>query len=111
MIGLIAFATFWCNRKRNEVSIRKVLGAGAYGLIWKFYTEFSKPILISFVLAIFPALYLCNRWLQHFACHVEIDLKIVAFPLLMITIITVVSVGAQTLKVTMSNPVRHLQED
>ncbi|MEQ8423530.1 MAG: FtsX-like permease family protein, partial [Cyclobacteriaceae bacterium] len=111
MLGLIAFATFWCERKKKEISIRKVLGAASVQLILNFYKEFGTPVLISFGLATPIAFYFGNQWLQQFAYQINIDWTILAAPLTVLAIIIGVSVGYQSLRVVFSNPVDNLKEE
>ncbi|MEM7381958.1 MAG: FtsX-like permease family protein [Bacteroidota bacterium] len=111
ILGLIAYATFWCGRKRKELSIRKVLGATTTLLTWKLYRGFSIPVLSGFVLAIPLAYFLGKQWLQGFAYQVELQWFFFIIPLGVFLVFTWLAVGVQTLRVVTSNPVEHLKEE
>ncbi len=111
ILGLIAFATFWCERRKKEISIRKVLGAAPIELIWKFYKEFSTPVLVSFIVATPIALYLGNQWLQKFAYQFNLSWTLLILPLSIVMLIIGLSVGFQSLKVVLTNPLINLKEE
>ncbi|NAS11621.1 ABC transporter permease [Poritiphilus flavus] len=111
ILGLIAYATFWCGRRRKELSIRKVLGATTGLLTWRLYSGFSIPVLSGFVLAIPLAYYLGKQWLQGFAYQVELQWYFFIIPLGILLVFTWLAVGVQTLRVVSSNPVDNLKEE
>ncbi len=111
ILGLIAYATFWCTRRKKEMSIRKVLGAGALRLVWKLYKEFSLPVLIGFAVAVPLAYCLGGQWLEGFAYRFDIRWSFFIFPLVMLLIFVWVAVGAQTIKLVLANPVDNLKEE
>lgn len=111
ILGLIAYATFWCERRRKEMSIRKVLGAEVQHLVWKLYQGFSIPVLIGFILAIPISYYLGTQWLQEFAYRFELNWHFFLFPLLLLLVFVWIAVGTQTLKLVLANPVDHLKEE
>ncbi len=111
ILGLVAYATFWCNGRKKEISIRKVLGAGAPLLLWKLYKGFSIPVIIGFVLAIPLAYYFGNQWLQQFAYRVGFSWIFLVAPLLILIAFVCISVGVQTVQLVLSNPVDNLKEE
>ncbi len=111
ILGLIAYASFWCERRRKEMSIKKVLGAESIGLIWNLYKGFSLPVLIGFIVAIPISYYLGTKWLQQFAYHFELKWHFFTFPLLILLCLVWVAVGGQTIQVVRANPVDNLKEE
>ncbi len=111
IIGLIAFAIFWCHRKRKDVSIKKVLGANPFHLIWSFYKDFSKPIILSFILSTPVALYLGDKWLLQFVDGIQLEPSIVLIPLIFILLVTGLSVGVQSVKTVFAHPVKYLNNE
>jgi len=111
ILGLIAFATFWCERKRKEISVRKVLGAKTLGLLLNFYREFSTPVLISFLISIPISFYFGSLWLRQFAYQIVLGANLLLIPFVCILIIVGISVGVQSLKVVLANPVDNLNEE
>ena len=111
ILGLMAYARFWCDRKRKEMSIRKVLGARVALLVWRLYRGFSLPVLIGFILAIPFAYFLGEKWLQGFAYQFNLQWYFFVLPLVAMLIFAWLAVGTQTLKLALSNPVDHLKEE
>ncbi len=111
VLGLVAYATFWCNGRKKEISIRKVLGADAPQLLWKLYKSFSLPVLVGFILAIPVSYYFGNQWLQQFAYQVGFSWIFFVIPLVILLVFICISVGAQTLRLVLSNPVDNLKEE
>ncbi|MGX1927964.1 ABC transporter permease [Flagellimonas sp. 2504JD4-2] len=111
ILGLIAYANFWCERRRKEMSIRKVLGANASRLAWKLYQGFSIPVLIGFSIAIPVSYYLGNQWLQGFAYRFDLNWYFFATPLLILLTLVCMAVGAQTIGLVFANPAHNLKEE
>lgn len=111
ILGLIAYARFWCERRKKEMSIRKVLGANAIWLVWKLLKSFSIPVLIGFSIAIPITYYLGGQWLQEFAYRFELNWYFFALPLALLLVLVWFSVGTQTLKLVLTNPVNNLKEE
>ena len=111
ILGLIAYATFWCERRRKEMSIRKVLGANDLLLVWKLYKGFSIPVSIGFVLAIPVSYYLGRQWLDGFAYRFALNWHFFVAPLVILLILVWLAVGTQTIKLVFANPVENLKEE
>ncbi len=111
VLGLIAYANFWCERRRKEMSIRKVLGANASRLAWKLYQGFSIPVLIGFSIAIPVSYYLGNQWLQGFAYRFNLNWHFFVTPLLILLTLVCMAVGAQTIGLVFANPAHNLKEE
>ena len=111
VLGLVAYAKFWCDRRRKEMSIRKVLGANISLLVWQLYRGFSLPVLVGFILAIPVSYHLGGKWLQEFAYQFELKWYFFVIPLLILLAVVWMAVGAQTLKLALANPVDHLKEE
>jgi hypothetical protein len=50
-LGLYGLASFLVEQRTREISIRKVLGAGAGALWWSLSAEMLKPVVLGFVIA------------------------------------------------------------
>lgn len=111
ILGLVAYASFWCDRRRKEMAIKKVLGAKSLLLIWNFYKEFSKPVLIGFIIAIPLSYYLGQKWLQNFAYQFDLNWKFFVLPLMLLLLFVWIAVGAQSIRISIANPVVSLKEE
>lgn len=110
ILGLVGLVSFMAERHSREISIRKVLGATIGEVLSKFSAQFVKIFIFSMVLAL-PLSYLAmQQWLQGFAFPVSISWTIFLFAALIAFVITLVSVGSQSLKVAKANPVKYLSD-
>lgn len=111
VLGLFAYATFWCNGRKKEISIKKVLGANIPHLLWNLYKTFNLPVLIGFAIAIPVAYYFSQQWLQQFAYQISFSWLLFALPLVILLVFVCISVGTQTVRLVLSNPVDNLKEE
>ncbi|MEP5612738.1 MAG: ABC transporter permease [Cyclobacteriaceae bacterium] len=110
ILGLVAYATFWCNGRKKEISIRKVLGAEAGLLLWNLFKGFSLPVVIGFAFAIPTSYYFGNSWLEQFAYQINFNWTIFALPIVILFVFVAIAVGTQSIKLVLTNPVDNLKD-
>ncbi len=110
-LGLYGLAAFMVNRKRKEVGIRKTLGASIPGVLWLFGKEYTRLIVIAFVLAAPLAWWVMNAWLQDYAFRVSIGAGVFVISLLTTCGVAVVTVGVQSVRAALANPVKSLRSE
>ncbi|MBW6460274.1 MAG: FtsX-like permease family protein [Bacteroidales bacterium] len=71
-LGLFGLALFSIEQRVKEIGIRKILGAGVPGLLYRLSREFSRWVVLSAVIAWPVAYLLVDNWLQSFAYRIEI---------------------------------------
>jgi len=111
ILGLVAYATFWCNGRKKEISIRKVLGADAGLLLWNLFKGFSLPVVIGFAVAIPTSYYFGSSWLEQFAYQIDFNWTMFAIPIVVLFVFVWIAVGAQSLKLVRTNPVDNLKDE
>ncbi len=70
-LGLYGLASFSAERRTREIGIRKVMGAGVVDVVKLLLWQFSKPVVVSNILAWPIAFYSMSVWLERFAYHVS----------------------------------------
>ncbi|WP_082422518.1 ABC transporter permease [Aquimarina longa] len=108
-LGLFGLAAFTAEQRIKELGIRKVLGAKVSELAFLFSSEFTKLILISIAFASPIAYLLVNEWLKDFAYRTPIDIWVFILAGISALVITLLTVGFQTLKAASSNPIENLR--
>jgi ABC-type antimicrobial peptide transport system permease subunit len=98
-------------QRTKEVGIRKVLGASVINIIYLFSKEFTMLIGIAFLIATPVAYYFMHRWLQNFAYRINIDVGIFLITILSSVVIAWLTVGYQTIKAAVANPVKSLSSE
>lgn len=110
-LGLYGLVSFMVVQKTREIGIRKVLGGSAGQLVWIFGREFTRLILLAFLIAAPVAAWLMNNWLQDFEYRISLGVWIFAGALAVISLIAALTVGYQTVKAALSNPVKNLRTE
>lgn len=110
-LGLFAMAAFVLQRRTKEIGIRKVLGAGVSGIVRLITMEFVRLVLLGSLLAIPPAWLLMDRWLEEFAYRIPLQWWMFAAAGVSTILIAVLTVGFQSMKAAMGNPVDSLRRD
>jgi putative ABC transport system permease protein len=110
-LGLTGLATYAIKIRTKEIGIRKVLGASAQGIVYLFYRDFIKLVCLAAVIAIPVVYFLASKWLENFAFHIQLGwLVFIAAPLLLM-LIAFVTIGLQSFRAAIDNPVNSLRND
>ncbi|MBB4802729.1 putative ABC transport system permease protein [Flavobacterium nitrogenifigens] len=102
LIGLFALASYSIERRMKEIAIRKTLGAETNVLLKELCKQYIVFSIIGFLIALIPAHYLLNKWLENFAYRIGISIYpfIIGFTVLLIlTLAVVLSRAYQATKV------------
>lgn len=110
-LGLFGLATFTVQQRNKEIGIRKVLGASIPGVAGLLAKDFLGLVLLSIVVATPFAWYLLNDWLQDFAYHIQLNWWAFALAGLAAILIAMITVGFQSIKAALANPVKSLRSE
>ena len=108
-LGLFALSTFTTERRTKEIGIRKVLGATVSDVVFLLSKEFGALILIAFLIAIPVSYYAMYEWLNDFEYHVNIGLGTFVLAGILILVFAWLTVGYQSVKAAIGNPVNALR--
>jgi putative ABC transport system permease protein len=108
-LGLFGLASFTTEQRTKEIGIRKVLGASVSNIILMLSNAFTRLVLISFVIAAPIAWWAMNQWLQNFAYRQPLGLGVFIWAGLLALGIAWLTVGYQSLKAAVANPVEALR--
>lgn len=110
-LGLYGLSKFFIRLRTKEIGVRKVLGASVYSILALFSKEFILLVAIASAIAIPIVYFAANRWLANFAFHVQLNWIVFLLPPLLLLIISVVTVGLQSLQTALRNPVTALRTE
>lgn len=110
-LGLYGLAAFMVTRKRKEIGIRKSLGANVPGILWLFGKEYARLIVIAFVLAAPIAWWVMEGWLADYAYRVSIGAGVFIISLAATIAVAVATVGVQSVRAALANPVKALRNE
>ena len=110
-LGLFGLVVFTTERRRKEISIRKLLGSGEFSIIVLLSTDFMKTVLIAVVVAM-PLSYLVSRaWLESFAFRIELNVWYFIVAAVSIVLIALSTVLLQTWNAARANPAIALKSE
>ncbi len=108
-LGLLGLAIFTAERRRKEISIRKVLGQSAAQVTVMLSSEFAILVLVSILIALPIAYLLINNWLANFAYRIPLHIWYFIGAGLIALLIAVMTVSSQAIRAANRNPVDGLR--
>jgi ABC-type antimicrobial peptide transport system permease subunit len=110
-MGLFALVSLMMEQRRKEIGVRKVLGASVGVITGLLSMNFLRLVLLGFAIATPIAWYWLHRWLDNFLYRSSLSWWIFAVSGLLTLVIALVTVGIQTLRAALANPVRSLRSE
>jgi len=110
-LGLFGLAAYAAEQRNKEIGIRKVLGASVTAITTMLSFDFIKLVLVAIVIALPAGWYFMNMWLQEFAYRVNIHWWVLALAGVTAILIAFITIGFQSIKAALSNPVNSLKTE
>jgi putative ABC transport system permease protein len=110
-LGLFGLAAYAAERRKKEIGIRKVLGASVQGIVLLLSKEFVRLVVVALLIASPIAWYAMKGWLEDFAYRIELEWWIFAIAGILAIVIALLTVGFQSVKAAVMNPVKSLRSE
>src|SRR5690606_25451870 len=108
-LGLFGLAAFSAEQRTKEIGVRKVMGASVPGLVGLLSKEFTRLVVVAFVVAA-PLAYLAmERWLDTFAYRTEITWTVFAVAGVLALAIAFGAVSYQAVRAATTDPAKALR--
>jgi len=111
-LGLLGLVSFAASQKTKEISIRKVLGASAAGMVLLITRDFTKLILLSILIAVPTSWYIMdNYWMTNFAYRTSIGVMPFVYTAVGCLIVAFLTAAYQAVKAAFANPAQALRNE
>ena len=110
-LGLLGLAMFTAEQRTKEIGIRKVLGASVGSVFRLLSSEFLALVFLSLLIATPLAWLAMSKWLQDYAYHTNISWWMFVLAGVAALVITFLTIGFQTIKTALNNPVKSLRAE
>ncbi|MFN0037403.1 MAG: ABC transporter permease [Saprospiraceae bacterium] len=110
-LGLFGLAAHAAQRRTKEIGVRKVLGASVAGITGLLAKDFLKLVVIAIVIASPVAYFFMNKWLADFAYRIDIQWWMFVAAALAAVGIAFLTVGFQSVRAALANPVKSLRSE
>lgn len=111
LIGLLGLVSFMIESRAKEMSIRKILGAGASQIVYTLSKEFMVLVIIASILAAPVAWYFGKEWLQNFEYRAPMELGNFFSVIVLAFLVTLLLVGLKALRAAFENTVNGLRSE
>jgi putative ABC transport system permease protein len=108
-MGMFALVSLYAKQRVKEIGVRKVLGAKVGSIVILLSKDFVLFVLIACAIATPIALWMMDSWLQSFTYRVRMEWWIFASAAFIAVTIAMITVGIQTVKAAVANPVKSLR--
>jgi putative ABC transport system permease protein len=110
-LGLLALAAFMAEQRTKEIGVRKVMGASVRQIVLLLTRDFTRLVLIAFVIAVPLAYYAVQQWLKDFAYRIDIGLASFVISGILALMVAWLTVSWQSYKAAVANPVKSLRNE
>lgn len=110
-LGLYGLSIYVAERKIKEIGIRKVLGASIPGIIGMLSKDFIKLIMIAFLISVPVGYFAMEKWLEGFTYKIELNALVFILAGVITIVIAWVTIGFESIKAAMGNPVNSLRNE
>lgn len=110
-LGLFGLSVFNTERRAREIGIRKVLGASSRQIVQLLSKEFTRLVIIALLIAMPLSYWFISEWLEGFPVQMAIPVWVFVMAGLGAISLAWFTVGLQSLKVAVADPVKSLKEE
>ncbi len=111
LLGVLGLVSLNVQKRIKEIGIRKVLGASVQNIVGLFIREFLAIILVSGFIACPVALVISKNWLNNYAYRINITPEPFILAIAALGLLTILTIGLQTINAAKANPTKALNAE
>ncbi len=104
-LGLLAISTYYIGQRRQEIAIRKVMGATSAEIVKQLVASFLRMVAVGAVVALPLAWWLMNRWLQDYSYRIGMPVWVFVAAVVAVLVFALLNVLWQSRKAAEANPI------
>src|SRR5690606_11243763 len=108
-IGLFGLASFTCEQRTKEIGIRKAMGATNIQILALLLMTFLKLLFFACLVAVPLSYFASGKLLENFVYRISLDADMGMIGVAVIALLTIFTVGYESLKASLVNPVNSLR--
>ena len=108
-MGILGLALFATEQRSKEIGLRKVNGATTGQVMYLLSKDFTKWILVSFVVGIPISYYAVDKWLANFAYHTGMSWWVFCIAGIISFLVALLTVSLQSWRAASRNPIEALR--
>ena len=110
-LGLLGITIFTVQSKTKEISIRKVVGASPSSLVRLLTKSYIQVMLVAIIIAMPIAIFASGVLLQQMSQRIPLGAGLFIPGVLLIVMLSLLTIGSQTIKAAFLNPVNGLRTE
>lgn len=110
-LGLLGLVIYTIRQRTKEIGVRKILGASVVQIVTLISKDFILLVILAFIIAIPLAWLSMHQWLQQFAYRTGMSSWIFVFSGLVMLSVALLTLGLQTIRAALVNPVKSLRAE
>ena len=110
-MGLFGLSAYAAEQRTKEIGIRKVLGASVWDIVYLLGRNFMQLLLIALVIGVPLAWYAGKMYLQNYDYRISIGWYTFVGAALLVFLIAMLTVSAQSFKAATANPVKAIKSE
>ena len=110
-LGLFGLAAFTAEQRTKEIGIRKVLGASVSGLVTLMSADFSKLVIIAFLISAPISWWMLDLFLQRFTYRIDVPWWVFPVTGMIALVFALGIVSTQAFRAAKADPVKSLRRE
>ncbi len=111
LLGLYALTSFVVIKRRQEIGIRKAMGATVGKIVFKLIKDINKWVLLANLIAWPLAYYFIKQWLANFAYRIEVSVWYFVAGTVITFLVALIVVATQAYYAATENPAHTLRDE